>query len=75
MSALCISDLFSFSKRIHELPSQGKIVYVEIKDGLKMIPIIYRVAFPFLLSIIALIEAVVQYRLWKKEKQRAKNNL
>lgn len=38
-----------------------------------MIPIIYRVAFPFLLlSIIALIEAVVQYRLWKKEKQRAK---
>lgn len=37
-----------------------------------MIPIIYRVVFPFLLlSIIALIEAVVQYRLWKKEKPRA----
>lgn len=39
---------------------------------MQMIPIIYRVAFPFLLlSIIALIKAVVQYRLWKKEKPRA----
>ena len=41
-----------------------------------MIPIIYRVAFPFLLlSIIALIEAGVQYRLWRKEKQRAKKTV
>lgn len=38
-----------------------------------MKPIIYRVVFPFLLlSIIAFIEAIVQYRLWRKEKQRAK---
>lgn len=32
MSALSIWDLLSFLKRIHELPSQGKIVYVKIKD-------------------------------------------
>lgn len=39
---------------------------------MQMIPIIYRVVFSFLLlSIIALIEAFVQYRLWKKEKPRA----